>query len=125
MKKVFIIFTDILLVLFSLAVPYIASAMIERGAKCYFLKNGIICPSCGGTRCVYSFFTGDFKKALLYNFCIFCGLLLGFALIILLNIYVFFKKEYCIKIIRWTLHPITLVVLVGVYMILGVSRNFF
>ncbi len=74
---------------------------------------------------MYSFFTGDFKQALLYNFSVFCGLLLVFFLIILLNIYVFFKNEYCIKIIRWILQPITLILLVVAYVLLGVLRNFF
>ncbi len=125
MKKTIIVFADILLVILALSLPHVTSMMIEGENECYFFKNGIICPSCGGTRCVYSFFTGNFKEALLYNFCVFCGLLVGIALLVLLNVYVFFKSEYCMKIIRWTLHPITLVVLVIAYMVLGLARNFF
>ncbi len=125
MKKAVIVFSDILLILFSLSAPYLASAMMESGPTCYFLEKGIICPSCGGTRCVYAFFTGAFKQAFLYNFSIFCGLLLLFFVILLLNIHVFFKNERCIKIIRRILHPVTLTVLILLYVILGLLRNFF
>lgn len=36
--------------------------------KCYFYKNyGILCPSCGGTRCVINFFRGNLTESLKYN----------------------------------------------------------
>ncbi len=73
---------------------------------------------------MYSFFTGNFKQAMVYNFSVFCGLLLGFFLMILLNIYVFFQNEYCIKIIRWVLRPIVLMTFIVAYIIFGLLRNF-
>ena len=30
-------------------------------------KFGILCPSCGGTRCVINFFIGNFKQSFLYH----------------------------------------------------------
>ncbi len=124
MKKAYIFFVDILLVIFIIFAPHIFAFMIENGNECYFLTRGIICPSCGGTHCVYSFFTGDFKQALISNFAIFCGLLLAFFVIILLNVYVLFKSRCCIKIIRRISHPLTLAVFIGVYIIFGILRNF-
>ncbi len=124
MKKAFIVFTDILLIPFALSAPRILSAMIERGKECYFLKHGILCPSCGGTRCLYSFFTGNFKQAFLYNSPIFCGLLLGFFLVCLLNMYVLFDNKYCMKTIRLLISPIFLTALTIAYVIFGLFRNF-
>ncbi len=125
MKKFLIVFTDILLIIFLIFVPHISSMMIESGYQCYFLKNGIICPSCGGTRCVNSFFNGKFKKAFIYNFAIFCGLLLIFFIIILININIFFKNKFCTKIIRLFFNPKTLILLIFAYVVLGILRNFF
>ncbi len=37
-------------------------------SECYYRKNfHIICPSCGGTRFLYYFITGDFVKAFRYH----------------------------------------------------------
>lgn len=36
--------------------------------ECYFYKNyGILCPSCGGTRCVTNFFRGNLTESFKYN----------------------------------------------------------
>ncbi len=124
MKKVFIILIDILLLICSFLAPYVCSALIRSETVCYFWKKGILCPSCGGTRCAYFFFTGNFKQALFYNFAVFCGLSLGVFLILLLNVYAFLKNERCIKIIRFFLRPTTLISLAVAYVLFGLFRNF-
>lgn len=35
---------------------------------CFFKKNfGILCPGCGGTRCVTNFMQGNFKESFIYH----------------------------------------------------------
>ncbi len=124
MRKVLLVLTDILLLLLLPTVPLLSSVMIDRGPECFFFKHGIICPTCGGTRCVHAFFTGDFSNAARYNFSVFCGLILGSVFMILLNIHVFFEIDLCAKMIRLFLHPVTLMLLAVAYLVSGLLRNF-
>lgn len=62
--------------------------------ECYFYKNyGILCPSCGGTRCVTNFFQGNLTEAFKYNKIYFVMILYLIILNIVIIINLISKKE--------------------------------
>lgn len=71
----------------------VISGYISFVPKCYFISNyGILCPSCGCTRCINSLLKGDLIEAIKYNAVFFITII---YLIILNTIYIInnFKKN--------------------------------
>ena len=74
------------------------SKFVELIPSCFIYDNtGILCPSCGGTRCIINLFQGHFFEAFLYHliFFIIIVYLFIFNIIYLVNIN---RKE---KIAKW------------------------
>lgn len=47
---------------------FVNSSYVEELPACYIRENfHVICPSCGGTRCVTNFVKGNFQQAFQYN----------------------------------------------------------
>lgn len=66
-KKRLIIITSEIICLIILYI-FINSKYIELMPECWIhKKTGILCPSCGGTRCVVYLLKGDFIKAFFSN----------------------------------------------------------
>ena len=82
-KRRFILILDAALVAFALAAKHIAAWMMAYLPDCMYAKRGIMCPSCGGTRCVRNFFSGRFAEAFALNPFIFLLIIyLGIALVL-------------------------------------------
>ena len=99
-KKLIIILLDILLVacvIFSQPIIFFLSMMIP---ECPALSVGILCPACGGTRCVYYFFSGDFSTAFSMNGLIFLTILYAFAVLVLWNLSWFFEVRFATKVLK-------------------------
>ncbi len=123
MKRTLVVLADILAVIFSFFIPYIISIMPTNIGECYFFKHGILCPTCGATRCVYNFFTGNFIAAMHYNLVIFCGIIYALVLLVVLNIHIFKKNRYTSAILKFMISPKTIIVLVLFYIGYGLLRN--
>lgn len=62
--------------------------------SCYIYKTfGILCPSCGGTRCVIHFMLGNFKESFFYHPIFFITILYLIGVNLLYIINSFRKKE--------------------------------
>ena len=116
---------DIIIIAVGFMLKPTAILMFKTGvAKCFFAQRGIICPSCGGTRCVYNFVNGNFSEAFGYHAGVFMGLIYLFAIIFFMNLYYLFNLDFARKIYR-TLTDCRLIgVLVILHAIYGLSRNF-
>lgn len=89
--------------------------------SCYILKTtGMMCPSCGGTRCVTNFITGNFKEAFLAHPVFFIIIIYGIILDIIYIINTFTKK----KIAKFIYPKVYYVIIVCVILIIyTIIRN--
>ncbi len=91
--KITVIVLDALAVIGILTLKSIAKFMIDYFPECYFLSNfGIECPSCGGTRCVFQFFGGNFGEAFLLNPLFFLAIVYIIVLFVFMNLSLFGLK---------------------------------
>ncbi len=101
MKKLrfIVIALDALALLAVFLLDNIAKYMIDYFPECfYYSRFGILCPTCGATRCVFNFFSFDFARAFAYNQYIFCLIVYALLLFVFLNLAMlgleFAKKTY-------------------------------
>ena len=123
-KKQFVLLLDLALVVFALAAVPLTGWMVAAIPDCPVTKLGLLCPACGGTRCVRYFFSGRFADAFWVNpFFLLLILYLGAALV-LLNVGVLLKVERSEKIARAMISWQTVIVLAVLFAVFGVVRNF-
>ncbi len=102
-KKIAIISVDLILVLigvFAHPIVYFFSSIIP---ECPAKAIGILCPACGGTRCFYYFFSGDFAAAFSLNAFLFLTLIYALALFLLWNLSWLFEAAFAKKLLRYLL----------------------
>lgn len=121
-KNLLIIEGSILLTILS-AILLINSKFINLIAGCAYNKlTGLLCPTCGGTRCVCSILDGRFYDAMRYNILVFV-IIVYFLIVNLIYIIntIFNKKILIILYPKWW-HSI----LIGIIIILfTIFRNIF
>lgn len=96
--------------------------MLTKLSKCTFYEMGILCPSCGGTRCVSNFVSGNFSASWHYHpffFCVCIYIILG---IICMNLGYIFRIALFEKLFRKMLSPAAIITLVIIFVIFGMSR---
>ncbi|MBE7064038.1 MAG: DUF2752 domain-containing protein [Ruminococcaceae bacterium] len=123
-KAFAVLFLDVLLCGMLFAVPSIAQWMSERVPACIFLKNGILCPSCGATRCIRDMSLGAFSSAFRYNPFVFSLVLYIGGVVLLMNLSVLFHLRFARNTVAFAVHYKTLVTLMGCFAVFGLLRNF-
>ena len=74
---------------------------INKITSCWFFETtGILCPSCGGTRCVQSLLSGDIINAFKYN----VVFSIGIIYLLILNVVYLINRNKKMKILTW-LYP--------------------
>ena len=74
---------------------FVHSSFMSFMPPCYWLKNyGILCPSCGSTRCVINFVNGEFISSFLYNPFLFVLIIYFLLLNLLYIINTILDKKY-------------------------------
>ncbi|MBE7040962.1 MAG: DUF2752 domain-containing protein [Ruminococcaceae bacterium] len=124
-KRLLVILFDALIVAVGFCIKPMAIFMFQTGiSQCSYYKNGIICPGCGGTRCVYNFFSGNLYQSFVFHPFVFCMIWYCFLVILLLNLEFIFKSKIAKRIRRFLLDYRTIIVLFICFVIFGLSRNF-
>ena len=123
-KKRFVILLDLALVVFALAAVPLTGWMFAAIPDCPATKLGLLCPSCGGTRCVRYFFSGRFGDAFLVNPFFFLLILYLGAALVLLNVGVLLNVERSEKIARTMTGWRAVVICAILFAVFGVVRNF-
>ena len=91
--KITVIVLDALAVIGIFTLKGIAKFMIDYFPECYFWGNyGIECPSCGGTRCVFKFFGGDFAESFSLHPLFFLAIVYIIVLFVFMNLSLFGLK---------------------------------
>lgn len=122
-KKRFVLLLDgTLLILAAAAVP-VTQWMFRNLPDCAAAEIGLPCPSCGGTRCVQAFFSGDFAAAYSFNPFFFVLIwYLGTALA-LLNVGVLLEIKWAEKAARIMTGWQAVVIAAVAFAIFGLTRN--
>ena len=123
-KRCAILILDGALLLFCLLVPFLTDFMRSYLPSCLLAAYRLPCPSCGGTRCVESFFALDFVSSFLYHPYIFCMILYGIAVVLMLNLYCLWDLNFAKKALRYMCHYKTIIILAAGYMLFGILRYF-
>lgn len=124
-KKKKMIFVELGLILLVLLIYIIANTnLISLMPKCLIKENlGILCPSCGSTRMVYSFMHFNFKDAFMYNPVMFLFLIYILIVNLVFIINAFRKKEDEILTFLYPKNAWYWVVFVIILIIYTVIRN--
>jgi hypothetical protein len=115
---------DALIAALALLAPFFATLMMSYIPTCVFYLRGFLCPTCGATRCVYSFFSGNLLTAFEYNQFIFILIFYLFFVLVLWNASVFFDNAKIGKACKAVTHPIAICSLAVLFAIFGIFRNF-
>lgn len=85
-----IIFTILIIIIF-----FVKTKLIHFIPNCYWQENyGIICPSCGSTRCIINLVNGNLKLAFFYNPFLFILIIYLLLLDLLYIINTIWNKKY-------------------------------
>lgn len=124
-KRLFVLILDIVILAIGFCMKPMAILMFKtKVAECFFYKNGIICPGCGGTRCVYNFFSGNLPQSFQFHPFVFCLIWYAVLILLLLNLYCLFNLKIAGKINRWLVDYRVIVAILIAYAVFGISRNF-
>ena len=123
-KKRFVILLDLFLVLFALAAVPLTGWMFTAIPDCPATKLGLLCPSCGGTRCVRYFFSGQFAEAFAVNPFFFALILYLGAALVLLNVGILLNVKQAERIARAMTGWWAVVLCAVLFAIFGAVRNF-
>lgn len=122
--RILIVALDVVLLLVGWKLNAISAFMLRSASECNLLGDGIICPACGGTRCVYHFVSGNFRSAFSYHPVVFCIIIYLILLLILWNLDFLFGVRFAKKIHKWMVDYRTIIVIAVCYVVIGLSRNF-
>lgn len=124
-KRLFVLIADLAMLAIGFCIRPLAYIMIKTEiAKCTFYKNGILCPGCGGTRCVYNFVSGNFARSFEYHPFVFCLIWYLALIVVLFNLDFLFNLQFAKKINRFLTDYRVIVAILIAYSIFGISRNF-
>lgn len=114
---------DGILLLFLLLLPLAARWLLMLPSDCYFQRFGLLCPACGGTRCVLSLLKGQFVEAFQMNpYFVITGFFLLLS-IFLLHMAVFSKCVLAHKLCAIVFHPRTVILWAVGFAVFGILRN--
>lgn len=123
-KQIFMLLGDAGILIGAVFAPFAARLMLHFLPDCAFARMGILCPSCGATRCVLYFFTGQPGMAFAMNpfaFGIICYVIVW---LIFMNLHCFARWDFPGRAAKFMLKPATVITLAVAYAIFGVLRNF-
>lgn len=114
---------DAVLVLLGVYGDRLAALMMRWLPACAFAQRGVLCPACGGTRCVSSLCQGAFGQAFSYNPVLFLVLMAGCALVIALHFWVLFRARWAAAVCRVLVHHRTVIGFAVSFVVFGLLRN--
>ncbi len=123
-KKINVLIADSVLLVLALLASNIAAFMIKYIPPCVFMEKGILCPACGGTRCIQSFFSGNISAAFSYNAYFTVVIFYAMVLLFLINLYCLFDFKRLKIVIRIISGKEAIVALAVGFLFFGVIRTF-
>lgn len=122
-KKIRVMLLDGALLIAATMVGPVTQWMFWALPDCAAAKIGLLCPSCGGTRCVQAFFGGEFSAAFSFNPFFFVLIWYLGAALGLLNVGVLLRVKWAEKAARIMTGWQAVIIAAIVFAIFGVARN--
>lgn len=119
-----IILADVILILLMCFGKRLVHLAMNILPTCPFLKMGLLCPACGGTRCTFAILNLDFAAAFNFNPFIFVLFFYAATAYICVNLHFLFGFNTPRKIYKALLDYKVIIILAVAFMIFGVVRNF-
>lgn len=123
-KKIIIAVIDFLVLVFAFFAKNIAYFMMDNLPACFVAEHGYLCPSCGGTRCVYNFFSGNFVTAFVFNPFLFLIIIYFLLLLVLLNLSFIFNNSLANNVLKVITDYRVIILIAVLFGIFGILRNF-
>ena len=101
----------------------LAGWMLRSLPNCLSMQVGLLCPACGGTRCLLQMSRGNFAQALRLNPYFFCTAWLLLGLLILANIHAFSQGKWGGKLLRRVWQSKWIMVWAIGFVVFGAVRN--
>lgn len=121
-KKIVLLLDAALLTAAALAVP-MAKWMLWALPDCALASLGVLCPSCGGTRCVRAFFSGEFAAAFSFNPFFFVLIWYLAVALVMLNVGVLLKVRWAERAARAMTGGRAVIIAAITFALFGVVRN--
>lgn len=121
-KKAVLLLDAVLLIAAVLAGP-MAKWMLWALPDCALARVGVMCPSCGGTRCVRAFFSAEFGAAFRFNPFFFVLIWYLAGALVLLNVGVLLKVNWAEKTARAMTGGTAVIVAAITFALFGLVRN--
>lgn len=124
-SKKALLLIDVAVIAVVILLPIVAARLLGgSGRECSFVENfGILCPGCGGTRCVYNFFNGRFVTAFRFNPYIFLSIIYVLCSALILNVKILLKNKAAEKVFSVMTDYRVVVVWAAGFMLFGILRN--
>lgn len=123
MKRRYILLLDGTLLLLVPVAALLSGWMLGNLPACGFLRYGILCPACGGTRCVKFLSRGQLAPAFQMNPYLFCTAFLALGLVILLNVVGLSQGQRGTGLLKRVCRPIWLILWAVGFSLFGILRN--
>ncbi len=122
-KQIHVIIIDLALAVMFFSFKIITALMLKHLPKCIFLQYGIVCPSCGGTRSVRNFVSGNFLLSFKYNPFVFLVIIYALAGIVMFNIAYLFQVKSADRIFKKMISATAIIAFAVGYVVFGLVRN--
>lgn len=105
-KRIIILFTDLILLVGTVVAIQIIPKLVGGPLTCISAKLNLPCPGCGGTRCLYNFFTGNFIESFNFNPFIFLCIVAAIVTLALFNFSWLFNLKFADKALQNASNPV-------------------
>ena len=123
-NKLFVILLDVGVLVIAMTAHTLTDWMLHMIPACPVATLGLLCPACGGTRCVRYFFSGRFADAFGVNPFFFSLILYLAAAMVLLNVGALLDVKKADQIARGMTNWRAVIVIAVAFAIFGIVRNF-
>jgi len=124
-RRRYVLILDVVLVALLPICAVLSTWMIDSLSGCFLQKYGLLCPACGGTRCVMYFTRAEFLKAFRMNPYLFLTVPILIFMIVLLNLVSLSGGRFGKIGLKKMCRPENLIVWAVGFAAFGVLRNFF
>ena len=90
---------------------------------CTLYRLGLLCPACGGTRCIRELCSGNFFAAYGYNKFVFCAVFYALVGLVLYNLACLFKWRAARSALNILFGKTALITIAFLYILFGIMRN--
>ena len=121
--RILIVLADLLILPGLLFCKQLSEHMMSTGKPCSWLLVGAQCGTCGGTRCVRAFLSGQLWDSFLFNPIIFTLIVVAIVTVLLLNRWLLCRLSFAKKALKKIYGLVPFLSLMGAWVVFTLLRN--